>query len=301
MSVAMTSRRCWYCSSDRLSDIAWRDLMPRMPMLDTTLIFDGAKPIPTTLTFCESCGEWLASSPERKQVEELIAAIRLVSAAAMPWLSGSRLEHADKPDIRVHLDGQIYGLEVTRIVRGGEDAISRAQWRRVVERTGRLLWRKRHNPPAWVRVTWLPDPPRTNVQTVARPLVDLVEQHFATLPQIHTWTDVDPKQIPNDLASFVSSLHILRTQKDDAWVSGFAGSPDVQPQELQGEIDKKALKVDGYSPPSDGLWLLIYAEASNAAQALDLTDEAQSASYSGPFDRVFFLDCMNNAAELRMR
>jgi hypothetical protein len=76
--------------------------------------------------------------------------------------------------------------------------------------------------------------------------------------------------------------------------------PDVQPQELQDEIDKKALKAVGYTPPKDGLWLLIYAESSNAAQAVDITDEARSAHYSGPFDRVFFLDCMERVGELRL-
>jgi hypothetical protein len=270
-----------------------------MPMLDTNLIFDGAKKIPRKLTFCESCGEWLASSSDRKQADELIAAIRLVAAA--PELAGSRLEHADKPDIRVHLGGQIYGLEVTRIARGGEDVISRARWRRVVERTARLLWRERNDSPVWVSLMWHPDPPRTNVQTLARQLVELVERYFATLPpKIHAWRNVDPGQIPNELAPYVRSLHVLRTRKDDHWVSGFSGNPDVQPQELQDEIDRKARKAVGYSPPEHGLWLLIYAETSNAAQALDLNDEARSASYSGPFDRVFFLDCMDKAADLRL-
>ena len=71
------------------------------------------------------CGEWLAASSERKQVEELIAAIRLL--VAMPALTGARLESANRPDLGVHLGGHIYGLEVTRIVRGGPDMISRAR------------------------------------------------------------------------------------------------------------------------------------------------------------------------------
>jgi len=56
----------------------------------------------------------------------------------------------------------------------------------------------------------------------------------------------------------------------------------------------------GYVSRGDGLWLLIYGESSNAAQALDINDDARAASYSGPFDRVFFLDCMDRAAELRL-
>jgi hypothetical protein len=46
-----------------------------MQAVDAILIFDGAKRIPRTLTFCDSCGEWLPSSLERKQTEELIAVL----------------------------------------------------------------------------------------------------------------------------------------------------------------------------------------------------------------------------------
>jgi len=104
-----------------------------------------------------------------------------------------------------------------------------------------------------------------------------------------------------NLSRYVHSLHILRTREDDHWVSGFSGLPDVQPPELQDEINRKARKVAGFCPPKDGLWLLIYAETANAAQALDLGNEARAASYSGPFDRIFFLDCMDRgAAELHL-
>jgi len=48
--------------------------------VDAILIFDGAKPIPDTLIFCDSCGEWLPSSLQRKQTEELIAVLRLMNA-----------------------------------------------------------------------------------------------------------------------------------------------------------------------------------------------------------------------------
>lgn len=294
----MAVASCRFCSSDRVATVAWRDWLAERLQPQATLLFDGTKPIPRKLRYCESCGEWLQSAAERTQTEELIAALRLV--AAVPELAGARLEHCDKPDVHVHLGGRIYGLEVTRIVRGGEDAISRARWRHVVERTARLLSRERDNPPIWVSIRWNPDPPRTNAQKVALALVELMEQRYAALqPKIHSSIDVDPQHIPDELAPYVHGLHIVRTLRDDLWVSGFSNYPDVQPQELQDEVDRKALKVAGYTPPEDGLWLLIYAESSSAAQALDITDEARAARYSGPFDRVFFLDCMDRAGELQ--
>ena len=71
--------------------------MPGVSYIDTILVYDGAKPIPRRLTFCESCGEWLATSLEAQQVEELVATIRLV--VSLPAFAGVRLESAERPDI----------------------------------------------------------------------------------------------------------------------------------------------------------------------------------------------------------
>jgi len=105
--------------------VTWQELLPGMPTVNSILIFDGAKPIPHTLTICDSCGEWLPSSLERKQTEELIAVLRLMNA--VPMLSQARLEHSDRPDVRLHLGGHVFRLEVTRIARNGDEAVSHAQ------------------------------------------------------------------------------------------------------------------------------------------------------------------------------
>lgn len=282
-----------------MKQIAWPDLAPGLKTADDILMYDGTKPIPRTLTFCDSCGEWLPTSLEQKQTEELIAALRLV--AAVPDFATARLEHADKPDVRVHLGRRVYGLEVTRIARDG-DEIGRAKWRQAVQRRARLLRRERSDPPVWVSLMWNPNPPKADAHSVAQQLVALVDLRLATLPNtIHATADILPKDVPKALSPFVHGLHVMRTRADDQWVSGFANMPEVQPGELQQEIDSKAGKVAGYTSHPDGLWLLIYAEPSNAAQALDVTDEARAAEYAGPFDRVFFLDCMDKVAELHLR
>ena len=64
-------QHCHHCGSTNLTKTAWQDLLPRVSGIDAFLIYDGAKPIPRTLTFCGSCAEWLASSIEAQQVEEL--------------------------------------------------------------------------------------------------------------------------------------------------------------------------------------------------------------------------------------
>jgi hypothetical protein len=298
----MTRSSCRYCGSDQVSTVAWGEWLAERLHPEETLIFDGAKPIPRELRYCASCGYWLPSSGERTQTEELIAALRLV--ASKPDLAGARLEHGDKPDIRMHLDGHVFGLEVTRIARGGEDAISNAQWRRAVERTARLLMRRKGNPPVWVSVHWLHALPRSDMQGTAQALAEFAEQQLDNVANVNDrfLLQLSGRDLSNSVARYVSSITLAHAQngKDDNWTSGFANNPEVQPRELQDKIDDKALKVGGYADRGDGLWLLVYAESSNAAQALDITDEARAALYSGPFDRVFFLDCMDKAGELQL-
>jgi hypothetical protein len=112
---------------------------------------------------------------------------------------------------------------------------------------------------------------------------------------------LDPHDLSDEVIRFVHAMDIRRSRVDDMWVSGFSNNPDVQSSELQTVIDEKARVVGGYSRAIGGLWLLIYGEPSNAAQALDITDEALATEYVGPFDRVFFVECMDKTAELRIR
>jgi hypothetical protein len=271
-------------------------MLPHLQHVDAALDYNGARPIPRTITFCESCGEWLPTHIERKTINELIAALRLIHA--VPELSAARLEHSDRPDVHLHLGGATYGLEVTRIARGGDNAIERVQWMRGVERIGRLLRRENANPPAWVGLHWNDHIPTADAEQVASLLNEVVQ---AMLPStIGEMAHLDPRDLSDDVMKFVHAITIRRSRADDMWVSGYSNMPDVQPTELQAVIDGKAGVMADYSPDVSAHWLLMYGETTNAAQALDLNDEALEASYTAPFDRVFFVDCMDKAGELRL-
>lgn len=299
----MTHRRCRYCGSDQISTVGWREWMAnRTPALpETTLIWDGAKAIAQEMPFCEFCDMWLPTTQERKQTEELIAALRLL--VAVPELIGSRIEHADSPDLRLHLGATIHGLEVTRIVRGGHRLVRQAEWIEDVEQTARIIRRVQGKPPVTVRLSWNPSPPKASARAVARMLIDVVDLHA---PRLLTRTDYasiqleGPELLPDVAARFVHSIYLSRAGAgtDDSWMSGFSGNPDAQPAEIQHEIDRKARVAANYGFSGE-LWLLIYATNANAAQALDVTDEVRAATFnSGPFARVFFIDCMGKAADL---
>lgn len=300
LGAAASRQHCHHCGSTQLTRLPWRDLIPTLDSIDAVLVYGGTKPIPQTLTFCGSCGEWLASAAEHQQVEEIVAALRLV--VAVPELAGARLESGDMPDIQLHIAGLTFGLEVTAIVQGGEDALSRVRWRRAVERNGRLLRRARGLPSAWVSLRWNPDPPFADANAVAQLFVDDVEAHLTVLSaEDHVHIDVGPSQISEETARYIHGFSVVRTRQDDQWVSGYGLQRPILPPEVQETIDKKADVVRGYMSHPDGLWLLIYAESSNAAQALELSSEAQTAVYTAPFGRVFFLSYANRASDLKLR
>ena len=283
--------------------MSWSDLIARLAptVRETALIFDGAKPIPRTLRGCESCGEWLMSSADRTQFDELTAAIRFVGVS--PEMSGARIESSDKPDVRLHLADRIQGLEVTKIVRDGS-LVGRAQWRGAVQRAARVRMRARGKPPVWVKVFWQPYPPKGGVDKVAGLLAEFVDGRLAALPDRsgRVAMHVNPHEVPEDVHAYAYSLSVARALEgtEDEWVSDFGNYPEVQPEELQAEIDRKAGRVPGFESSDGTPWLLIHADPVNEAQALDLTDLVRASSYAGPFERVFFLDCRNVTAELQM-
>src|SRR5689334_23020977 len=179
-TAQVAAATCRYCKSSQLQEVAWKDVLPRVQDIDAKLIYDGVKPISKTLRFCKACGAWLPTHAEKTQTEELIAALRLVSA--VQEFSAGRLEHSDRPDLRLHLGAEVYGLEVTRIVRISDDPdgdpIGRSQWIRTVERIGRLKRRQEGSTPAWVSLMWNGHISAASAHAVAGLLNKVIDEHL---------------------------------------------------------------------------------------------------------------------------
>lgn len=302
--AAGTGRRCHHCGSSTLVEIRWADWidqrLPRLPV--TTLVLNGQKPIPDGLTYCDTCHEWLPASGERTLTEELIAAMRLVNAAGS--LAGARLESSDRPDIVVRLRGATYGLEITRIARGGSDAMHDVARRDEVARKARILWLSQGRPTVSVNLLFHHVPPREKIDEMVCDLVDEVARLADTLslddPR-RGFTSNDLSKLPDALAEYLNFIQVARNRTNDTWGAGWGNYPDVQRNEVQTKITYKSVKASSYPLRRDGLWLLVYADTTSEAQALDLSDEIRSATFDGKtFDRVFFLDCRDQVAELRL-
>jgi len=246
----------------------------------------------------------IKSARTRQKADEAIAGQALVSKLLA--VAGATMEpHEDRPDLLVHFDGRTYGVEATAIVRTGDDVIplkARAEWRLKVEQRAEQLCRDRD---LTLRVTlyWLPTPPNAGVQATASLLVDSVEDLARPIPAGRPSVEFGWSEFGPDLLPFLSRLIIYRSGTDKAsyWTSGWGNFPDVQPSELQAEIDRKAAVAINYPERFDGLWLLIYATGRNAAESLDMNEVAQEFTYDRRiFDRVFFLDARAEVAELRL-
>jgi hypothetical protein len=149
-------------------------------------------------------------------------------------------------------------------------------------------------------VRWNGDPPPGRVDAVAALFVDEIEARLAAHPlAIHETIDVEPSELSDEAARYVHGFHVARTHQDDQWAAGYTVLP-VPPGELQEKIKAKDDVIGGYTAPPDGLWLLGFAEAGDdAAQDLELTQEAEAWGYVTRFDRAFFLSSMNKVSDLR--
>jgi hypothetical protein len=242
-------------------------------------------------------------SRDLQKAEEKIAGDFLVSKLAD--LAGATVESHERPDLLVHLGQNTYGLEATAIVRAGDDGIplkARAQWTLKVEQRAEQLCRE-YGLPINVALWWVANPPIASYQHVAGWLVGAVQEQLRRFPASgRVLVEVRGYDLPPELQPHISRMNVYRSPKGTAngWASGWANLPDVQPSELQAEIDRKSAIASSYQSKHD-LWLLIYATGRNAAESLDLNESARESAYrGGVFRRVFFIDARAEAAELRV-
>jgi hypothetical protein len=155
----------------------------------------------------------------------------------------------------------------------------------------------------FVSLHWRDDPPLTVRTEVARRIVAAVQQLSGSLSP-GNWLHVnDESELPADIRDYVRALSIIpaKTRSGELWASGFAAFSEVQPNELQREIDRKSVAASTYPSRHDGLWLLIYSTGTGPAELVDVSQTAEGAGYSrGAFDRVFFLDFMGRLIDLRL-
>ncbi len=294
---------CRHCGSERLAESSWDDALPHFAQgfASGALIFDGAVPLPRSLTHCRKCGQLQAPSQIRQKIDEMYSALLVV--AKVPDLDSARLEPNERPDVRVHLHGSVFGLEVTNIVRGGSSGvIQRARWTRSVELAAHRRWRDGGHAPVWVSLASRRDAPKATVDVIAKSLVDAMAHWSRGFPSGRFMLQFETQDFPTGLRPYLNAVTVAQSSKGTAegWVSGFANHPEIAPNELQFRFDKKAPTVATYPSRYDGLWLLISA-GHNEAQALEVTEAAAQTLYSGPFDRAFFVDIRWDVTELRVR
>jgi hypothetical protein len=156
----------------------------------------------------------------------------------------------------------------------------------------------------FVSLHWRHDSPLAVKVDVARQLVAAVQQLSRGLSPGKSLHVNYESEVPSEIRAHVRALSIIpaRTRDGELWASGFAAFSEVQPDELQREIDRKSKPASTYPSRDDGLWLLIYSTGLGPAELVDVSEVARAASYDrGAFDRVFFLDFTGRLMELHLR
>lgn len=206
------------------------------------------------------------------------------------------IECSEGPDFLVRSGGRTLGVELQEYARGGGAAGSPEREKemfqdRVAVEAGRI-YERWSSIPLNVGFLWNPIATRHNgtVGDLAANAARIVARYIPPESGGQAWLGWDELR-GSPLENAVHLIHILRLPagRENFWRSGESGGIDVEPDELQGLIDRKDGKVAEYLRKCDSVWLLI-TQSNHISGSAHLTDAVRSHSFRSRFARVFVFD-----------
>lgn len=212
----------------------------------------------------------------------------------------------DPPDVVVRAPAKIIGVEVRRLVRPTQSGTQLLQarennCRRIVEEA-KQIHEAAKLPPVRVSVFFGPQNlPSKEIQPLAEALAEIVRRNIPrpgeAMEEEYEYTNRDyfPEQI--------HLVTVSRTIDDDTWVAPEAAwNPRCESDYLQTAVSSKSDRYVACKQHCDEGWLLLVTDALGfLASYVDFADEALTATYTTPFDRLFLIHRFTNLHELRRK
>lgn len=226
-------------------------------------------------------------NPNNSQKEQAYFEVFL---SAMGEISIDKWEKGEAPDYVLYISGKRIGLELTTLVLSEELAAIRAAQNDCLRRGAELATRCSMDA-VEVGVQFRSDYDRIDAAATAEELVEFVKQKIAKIDDSKTWHFYESG------LKHVKWVHIqLGTVNGQRWlfVHRFGrihmNWMRVDPvEEIQARIDEKQRKFQNYTRRCDECWLLIGVDEWTAPEAVAITEQLETHSFSGDFQRLFFL------------
>jgi hypothetical protein len=215
----------------------------------------------------------------------------------------------EKPDFVVHQPQAPLGIEITELHRekGGTDRYTPAQktgFSQKIVDDARQLCERWGVPPLWVTV-WIIGglghvQGRRDRKTLSEKLASLVQQ----------WSNANPQDSrawlkPWDVLPEIFQIGIFRRQGYEhlwEWNAGAVAVGPVSIDALQKRIGEKDNEFEEYRRRCNECWLVIVGDPCEPSMGADigLDPAARTYKYRSKFDRIFFLQRLDNLVELEL-
>ena len=211
---------------------------------------------------------------------------------ALPELAGTDARHADRPDIRISLDGDRVGIEITELL-VSDNLRARESLTDLVVRTAKETYHAQERWPLLVNVFLAPH--LHFGKSHARQLGREIGMAVAQWADRHTVARIPQDELPRGV-SHVSFAPLIPggTPVWGAVAGGFI--PDVDAQQLAERIRSKSRRAPTYRAECDQLWLLVVLPGYRPSEWFGLEGEALTLTYPSSFDRVYLLDAQRDRA-----
>ena len=207
------------------------------------------------------------------------------------------VERHERPDFLIRTTAVTVGIELTQLFRPSETRTQPLQegerLREYVCDTAWRIYEKTGGANVDVMVSFSPHVTfRSNrVRAIAEHLARTVRAlNVAERSHVRIEYDWDNRELfPDEIIG----IRVANFGPDIAtvWRPGEAGFvPDTSVDQLQTRITRKALLYEAYRDACDEAWLMLVADGFSISTMFSLTAAAQTATYYGPFERLYYFE-----------
>src|SRR5271157_944626 len=220
-------------------------------------------------------------------------------------ISPTCIEESDPPDFLINLEGRTVGVEVTELFIRSKKSGAHTQPEeepllQAAESITNLIVSKAWkiyfdagNPPV-LSTIWFSDRitlDKKKGDQIAELIARQIQSMSLQNSQAVAWRSSEDENEERSLSESVAIIHTYRVPelRFARWTVARPGLvANLTPKRLQGVIDKKAKKINGYKKLAEEIWLLIVADGTRSSQKFSVMPDFPLDSISSPFAKTFY-------------
>jgi hypothetical protein len=221
-------------------------------------------------------------------------------------LDESSCEFTDVPDLIVHHNGKVIGIEHTRLYREVPTIPAGRQLRpqekihwRLVERA-REIFQQRSNRLLWLYLTFKEpfDYRQYDIEQEATLLAQSILAALSRSPasgsgeavvRMQSWK-AQQLGLPFPAGVDAYDFTVVHKAGLELWAPVYGGAvPTLTPQQLEKVIREKETRLDRYRSRCATVWLLVVTDAGLPSSHFDITEALEHHLFRSSFDRIFLL------------